>query len=392
MDEPTKKDGIWIKTNRKYNKVMINQQYANYQSGVWSSQQMEYTGSDTMYTGVLSAIFFHGKIHCIARPKFHYIYNPIANTITFLGNLPRDTISKMVIYADCLYLLCSGYTDGDASAYGQHLLKYNESSDIFTYIETPVSTLSLDNGTVYDDSIIYWNGTSESFYKYDGNTFTRMYKPFNNIKTQNPQAGGFISYNGQLHIFGNGNTNTSPDGCSHNTHYGLTPNTYGSFNATSYNKLPVEMKGCAAVLYNNNIHIIGGNNKNHYMWNNGNDTYTLISNVSYTNFLGTYIRNGNIEIMADNMLYPGKHHMIINEKFQSPEKVYNPNTLIINRGSAQNGTYLTNISDTSVIEGDGSNNRFVSGFDDCFYFADSAFDWNASMYYGNGSQWIKFKN
>ena len=39
-----------------------------------------------------------------------------------------------------------------------------------------------------------------------------------------------------------------------------------------------------------------------------------------------------------------------------------------------------------------NSNRFVSGFDDCFYFADTAFDWNAPMYYGNGSQWIKFKN
>ena len=36
MDEPTKKDGIWIKTNHTYQNVMINQQYANYQDGVFS--------------------------------------------------------------------------------------------------------------------------------------------------------------------------------------------------------------------------------------------------------------------------------------------------------------------------------------------------------------------
>ena len=372
---------------------MVNQQYANYQSGVWSSQQMEYTGSATMYTGEISAIFFHGKIHCIPRPQLHYVYDPNTNTITFLKYPPHDTCPKMLIYNDCLYFLCSGYTDSGTRYAGEYMFKYNESSDNYTWIKVPGSTYAIDNGAVYDDSIIYW-AYNNSFYKYDGNTFTRMYDPFQDSNTTNPQAGGFISYNGQLHIFGNGNTQVSPDNCNHNTHYGLTPNNYGSFNATTYNKLPIEMKGCAAVLYNGNVHIIGGNNKSHYMWNNGNDTYTLISNVSYINWLGTYIRNGNIEIMTSYTSHSGSesHHMIINEKFQSPEKVYNPNTVIINRGTTQNGTYLTNISDTSVIEGDGLNNRFISGFDDCYYFADTAFDWSAPMYYGDGTKWIKFKN
>ena len=76
---------------------------------------------------------------------------------------------------------------------------------------------------------------------------------------------------------------------------------------------------------------------------------------------------------------------------KSPNKVYNPNTVIINKGDSQNGVYLTNMFDTSYMIGNNSN-RFVSGFDDCFYFADTAFDWNAPMYYGDGSRWIKFKN
>ena len=64
--------------------------------------------------------------------------------------------------------------------------------------------------------------------------------------------------------------------------------------------------------------------------------------------------------------------------------------MIINKGDTQNGVYLTAIADTSMCEGD--NNRFVSGFDDVFYFANTAFDWNAPMYYGDGTKWIKFKN
>ena len=80
-------------------------------------------------------------------------------------------------------------------------------------------------------------------------------------------------------------------------------------------------------------------------------------------------------------------------QFKAPSKVYDPNTIILYKGDQHNGTYLTAIADTSSIIDDGNNNnRFISGFDDAVYFADSAFDWGAPMYYGDGSQWIKFKN
>lgn len=85
--------------------------------------------------------------------------------------------------------------------------------------------------------------------------------------------------------------------------------------------------------------------------------------------------------------------------YQISSKVYDPQTLIIQRNTSNNGTYKTGIYDLKsivdeslqpLIEGDA--NRCLYGFDDCYYFADTAFDWNAPMYYGDGSQWIKFKN
>ena len=120
---------------------------------------------------------------------------------------------------------------------------------------------------------------------------------------------------------------------------------------SSASTLPYEFCYGSAVVYNGDIHILGGGYSN---------------DVSVSK----------------------KHY-----KFQSPEKVYDPNTLILYRSDQHNGTYLTAIADTSAIIDDGNNNnRFVSGFDDVVYFADSAFDWNAPMYYGDGTKWIKFKN
>ena len=147
-------------------------------------------------------------------------------------------------------------------------------------------------------------------------------------------------------------------------------------------------------IYNNEIHELFTNigindlyyTNGHYKYSGSNFEYVSTpsfrcSNSHAVNYNGNiylfYVRIGN---SYDN-----------NFIFQSPEKVYNPNTLIINRGDSCTGSYLTAINDnSSVIKG--NNNRFVSGFDDCFYYADTAFDWNAPMYYGNGSQWIRFKN
>ena len=96
--------------------------------------------------------------------------------------------------------------------------------------------------------------------------------------------------------------------------------------------------------------------------------------------------------MADNITRGNDNRIpqyIRISKFTAPENVYNPNTLIIDKSNLfSGGKYSTEIAAPKIE----NNQRFLTGFDDVFYFADTAFDWNAPMYYGNGSQWIKFKN
>ena len=239
--EPTIKDGIWIKTSNKYQKVMINQKYANYESGAWSSAS---TLPYEFCNG--SAVVYNGEIH----------------------------------------ILGSGI-----------------------------------------------NGNSTNHYKWNGSTWTRV-----STLPYESNGGSAVVYNGEIHILGSGIYN------NHTKHYKWNGSTW-----INVSTLPYESNDGSAVVYNGDMHILGGGSSNNY---------------------GT------------------KYY-----KFQSPEKVYDPNTVIINRGSnTNNGTYLTAMADMSAIKGDGANNRFLSGFDDVFYFANTAFDWSAPMYYGDGTKWIKFKN
>ena len=99
------------------------------------------------------------------------------------------------------------------------------------------------------------------------------------------------------------------------------------------------------------------------------------------------------------LYYKNKNGTKTINTYQLSPNVYSPQTLILQRNTSENGTYRTGIFDLNsvvdkslqpLIEGDA--NRCLYGFNDCYYFADTAFDWTAPMYYGDGTQWIKFKN
>lgn len=141
------------------------------------------------------------------------------------------------------------------------------------------------------------------------------------------------------------------------------------------------------------------------MYNYDTDTVTTIISSSALDYPDTgneyyvyekriyrYIVYNEDIFMADNITRGNDNRIPIYiriSKFTAPENVYNPNTLIIDKSNLfSGGKYSTEIAAPKIE----NNQRFLTGFDDCFYFADTAFDWNAPMYYGNGSQWIKFKN
>ena len=193
----------------------------------------------------------------------------------------------------------------------------------------------------------------------------------------------YLVYGGSIHCMGGHDLNSYEYYYDHST---LSP----TLQRTKFNKLPCTFsRSNGAVVYNDELHIISNNNGNHYKWNSDSDTWTLLSALPYTNdSASAIVHNGILNVFAFGTFDRDGHY-----QFQAPNKVYDPNTLILYKGDQHNGTYLTAIADTSMITDDGkNNNRFISGFDDVVYFADSSFDWGAPMYYGNGSQWIKFKN
>ena len=372
MDEPTKKDGIWIKTNHTYQNVMINQQYANYQDGVWSD-----VGELPYKCYGLGAIWYNNELHIMGgRDSYndsgstvynHYKFN--GSTWTKMNNLPIAAWSAAALLYNNEIYAC--FRVGEYSSSDVYPYKFNGST--WTKVSNFPYTWS-NIFIVYNNSLLCSNPSTHYLFKLNNGTWELAYDTY--ISCTLDCA---VAYNGYIYTF-NG-----------------TNKKYYTFNGSLWQEhafpWPYTYMEARSIVYNNEIHLLGGDFSNggekscHYRFNGS--TFTQISNsLPYLSFYGGALAVYNYEL---HMLSGCRGSQTKHYKFQLPEKVYEPNTVIINKGDSQNGTYLTAIADTSYMVGNNSN-RFVSGFDDCFYFADSAFDWNAQMYYGDGSQWIKFKN
>ena len=280
---------------------------------------------------------------------------------------------------------------------------------------------------VYNGEIYYSVAITQLSYGYN----TYEYKAFNGTGTRNVKSFSFI-LNSQMFsakregIYKlNGSTETMIVSCA-NSSYTITKygsvvlienkdssrdNTYHIFDGNSAYQTNM-FDGKNNVIFSK--YMINGKTINKYdggrvlgymaMYDYNTDTRTEIlslksiyhvidsSHGSYTGEIDAFtVYNNDIYILDTTHISSSSG--IVKEvrisKFTAPENVYNPNTLIIDKSNLfSGGKYSTEIAAPKIE----NNQRFLTGFDDVFYFADSSFDWNAPMYYGDGSRWIKFKN
>jgi hypothetical protein len=384
MNEPEKKDGIWIKTNNQYEHILINQKYSNYQSGVWSSDtplpQAAYAACSVSYNNEIYTILGVGAEQTDARQRI-YKYNN--GTWSLLGSSPKYFLSNegsAIFYNGQLYMAFGGEFY-DALGY---IYRY-KNNDFSNYLNAERVAISY-NYMAYQCNLISYNNILYCVHDNRDEHTINVCKVNNNFSVtevipayENKQTIGSWLFVG---IF-NGNVYVLCDGILYSTNSieNIKSNTLSKkLQIPNYNS----MNG-GACIKDNIMHIFL--KSAHYI-TDGN-TITQISTLPHEYYYNNgCVIYGDLHMIAGN---PSNTSNAEHFKFQSPQKVYSPNTLIINRGNSNSGVYLTAINDNSEII-KGNNNRFVSGFDDCFYFADSAFDWNAPMYYGDGSRWVKFKN
>ena len=358
-EEPTTKDGIWVQTKSKFENVIIDNHVLN-EGGVWVKTISDLPIS---FSGRLVA-YVNGEIHILSSSNSHYKHDGVS--WKYVGTLPKtDSHGIAMNYNGELHYLC--YDDSFLVA---RLYKWNNQG--WTNICSGSLFMSDATCLTYNNElhIIGAAGGSKSHYKVDGEKYTKVSElPFTAYFTS------AVVYNGKIHLLGSGTDREN----KHCTWNGSEWEVIGD--------MPYKLHGGGAVVYNGEIHIFGGSHgsTNHYKYDG--TAWNYVSTIPYE-----AIDMGVVVIGNSIVLFGGETE--INKKdrvyFTSPENIYDPHTLILQRGHEHNGVYLTSITDTSAITGE--NNRFISSFDDVWYFGETAFEMTAPMYYGDGTKWIKFKN
>ena len=414
MSEPTKKDGIWVQTNHQYQKAIIDNSHID-NTGTWTNtknsglqdrwyhirgvyngelyrMQFQYSGSIPLYktNNVLQCIDNNTTVTWTQVGAFSYN----ADSSTFDGT----SLYRAIVCNGKLYIAV-GYTNSYPDV--RHIIfEYDASTnscntayigfpagdnyDFFTYNNDLYEITTEDAGYVAINKINTVSGSK---------TLIRNIDYSDNRFYGSPSA---ICSNGYIFVSYYERPSTEFD-YSYNSGVYKFNNNNELEHIGSISPAIRSQSSCLFFLYNNIPCMVYSDTDNGYdkyiygiiKQNDGSSYY----NAKLTKLISAPPDGNKISVI-------GKY-LISNEGYvyTASANTYDPQTLIIQRNTSNNGTYKTGIYDLKsaipkdlqpLIEGDA--NRCLYAFDDCYYFADTGFDWTAPMYYGDGTKWIKFKN
>ena len=372
--EPETKEGIWVKTANPHQSVVVgNEIYSNPE--IENPEWVSSVELPAKFSGL--AVVYGNKIHILGTEyrsggstayTGHYAFDGVSWSEN--SNVPYACpAGAAVVYDNKIHIL-GGYNNTGHYAF-----------DGVSWSE--VSTLPYKSNrscaVVYDNKI-HLLGSSDTAYRtkhyaFDGVSWSEVSTlPYNLLD------GFAVVYDNKIHLLG-GQYNSSCE----TKHY--------AFDGVSWSEvstLPISFYFGGAVVYDNKIHLLGSSDTayrtKHYAFDGV--SWSEVSTLPYDN-------PGKYAVVYDNKIhllghgYSGdktKHYTLA----LLPEEYIGSKIAVYQNPSNTSGTYATNFISGVPITGE--NNKFPSGFDDVYYIDDSGNVEESPTYYGDGTQWIKFKN
>lgn len=375
--EPSKKDGIWLQTDKEFDKIYCDEQVvANeswYPNGTFSNLSADRYNMAAVAVGT-DVYIFGGSVSYTNYEK----YNVTTGETTVLGTMPYSiaSSSSKAVYLDGNIYITSG-TD--------IFLKYNISSDTFTRLTNPpfiISStrnycLAAADGNLYVFG--YYNSSNSTVYRdayrynVDNDTYTSIAAGSRMI-TSSDGPGAAVTIGNNIYIFCN----------SYATKYDVDNDTY-----TALANIPFSTSNGPqfAIAYGTNIYLFGDANNDNgklaYKYNTLTDTWTQLTSNSYMFYQGSVVQVENKVLLIGG--YNSKKTV---KGMQLVSKTYDNNSVVISQGRIYNVGYGTKLVDMDLFE-----TQPIYGFADAwFYTTENGLDYTIPTYYGDGTQWIKFKN
>lgn len=377
--EPYIKDGVWIQTDQISESLLIKD---NWVDGSWSrGTNIPYDFSNSGVTIVNDDIYLIGSGASVASRVYNYKYNTISDTYTKMANIPYDFQDGTIeSYNNYIYMFGGGV---NASTY-YNCYRYDTSSNTYTKL-----TVTLPTDVSYHIISAVSDGIG-NMYIFSGNAcyrFNTILNVFTKLASMPaPFAGNFIAkyINGVIYVVG-GNTSNAV------IKYDIMTNTY-----TRVTNIPFDWSLGGVTVVDTDILIFGGGfkPKKMYIYNTISDKYTQLMDLQYDhcpNGDTTAYSSSNNKIYAFGHMYTGTRNY--NRIYNLPTKILHGNTVVVTIPLDGSGTYQTQFYQlpiqnfTSVEFG-----KFKSKFNDVSLGLGDTVNTTLPTYYGDGEQWIKFKN
>ena len=378
--EPATKDGIWLQTNGTAEHYKSDDSI--YFSGTWSNDGDTASTPYSFYNG--SAVAIGTDIYLFGSASngtMAYKYDTLTNTYTQLTNVPYSFFQGGATNVGTDIYLFGGDSSSSSAATAY---KYDTLTDTYTRIAgVPVGFKGGSVASIGTDIYLFGTSNTKQAYKYD--TLTNTYTKLANIPYYFFD-GAIVAAGTDIYLVG---SYIYSEVDKNMYKYNTLTDTY-----TQLTSIPYDFTMGSAVIIGTDIYLLGcGMSKytrNMYKYNILTDTYTQLTNIPYDFYHGSAVAiNTNIYILG------GEASSTKTRVYHIQTKTYDTdNTVIIAQGRKGTGaTYNTSYAVKLL------NTTFDEGFEPLYGVADAWFyttqngvDTTIPTYYGDGTQWIKFKN
>ena len=370
--EPTNKDGIWLETNKTFDKIYFKEnivQAENY------DRTKTYPNIDiTNYNGVVYIKPYIYYLGSNTNPYQIRRYNVETNIIEKLTDASREIFSRCSCYCaigDIIYVFgsISGSTPNTIS------YKYDTKTGTITSIANCPHKMSNNcsyaiayNNNIYliGDPTSYSSDNGKIMYKYspDTNSYTVVGKFPYEVGT-GYTIGNICVAGNECYLFNLSNT----------SHYSYKMNLDTGV-CTQLSNPPINFEFGIGVNQDNYIYIFNKNQS--YRYDIINDTFTKLQNSTISSSATrTYA------FLYENKMYITGYNNIDCMVLQY--KDFENNSIVVSQG---NNKYFTELISNEDIDG-----KILFPFNNIYFNTiENGLDDTIPTYYGDGTQWVKFKN
>lgn len=353
--EPENKNGIWLKTNKSYNNIIST--ISNL-----STESLD----DIQYSNLLASQDYCNSCYAEDGKIYHmgycstnlYVFDTATNTDSIFCSISFATSLTQMCY-------CSGYLYFVYSIYdGKNYGGINMFKRVNLTTKETESLANIPNGNGNNATFTYNNEVyvqvDGTLYKYnaDNNSFIRV----NTNSPMQTEGTTAIVVGNEVYYLGTGSSDSSTKNI---VKYNFNTQIWTTLNATmGYYE--------GATLYDNYIYMF----KDTTVYK-----YNIVTDTLETLTLPRTVGTGGSLCTIDNKLYRLSGNTVYT--YTINETVYELNTAVIKVSLPK---YFTNIvNDTNV--------KLLFGFNDMvLYDTEDGYIRDIPTYYGDGTQWVKFKN